>query len=191
MNTFKKILSNRKCFISLFSLVLVISLMLSVNVTMSFLKETSTSHPKNTFAYSTLDVEVTENFDDKIHKKNVNATNKGNTPAYIRIQLTSYRVNDDGDRIGGTAKIPEFTPGEGWLDFGDGLYVYNNRVAAGSSPVAPLIGSEGIELKKYTDDDGGRQVVEVTAECIDASNVSNVQSAWNVNIDASGKIVKL
>ena len=57
---------------------------------------------------------VTEDFDGTT-KKNVNVTNTGDIDAYLRVKLVTYRVNDDGQHIGGTAAIPAFTPGDGWV----------------------------------------------------------------------------
>lgn len=141
----------------------------------------------NQFTPSEVTVDVDENFDGTV-KKNVTAVNTGNIPAYIRITLVTYRVNEAGQRIGGTAQIPSFTPGEGWIKKNDGCYYYTKPVAPGESPDAPLIGEDGINLQKYDDADGGKQVVEVIAEAIQAEPADAVKSAWGVTVQADGTI---
>ena len=61
----------------------------------------------NTFTPSHVTCEVTENFNGTV-KSNVNVKNTGDTEAYIRVKLVTYRTNDDGQHIGGTAEIPEW-----------------------------------------------------------------------------------
>ena len=41
---------------------------------------------------------------------------------------------------------------------------------------------------KYTDADGGRQVIEVIAEAIQSVPTSVVKEYWNVTVDANGMI---
>ena len=51
-----------------------------------------------------------------------------------------------------------------------------------------MIGNDGITLVKYTDADGGRQVIEVIAEAIQSVPTSVVADNWNVTVDANGVI---
>lgn len=71
----------------------------------------------NTFNPSEVACKVTESFNGTV-KSNVNVKNTGDTEAYIRVKLVTYRTNDDGQHIGGTAEIPAFTPGTGWVSYG-------------------------------------------------------------------------
>ncbi|HJB92021.1 MAG TPA: hypothetical protein H9763_11235 [Candidatus Eisenbergiella merdigallinarum] len=145
--------------------------------TMAWLND-ETAPLVNTFIPSTVDTEITEEFDG--HKKeNVNVTNIGDTEAYIRVKLVTYRVDGEGNHIGGTAEIPGFTPGEGWVEY-NGHYYYTLPVEPGESPADALIDS--IELKKYNDADGGRQVIEVMAEAIQSRPAAAVGEAWGVSI---------
>lgn len=134
----------------------------------------------NTFTASHVTSNVTEDFDGTI-KKNVNVTNTGDTEAYIRVKLIAYRVNARGQRIGGSAEIPEFTPGTNWVEY-NGFYYYTLPVAAGGEPANDLIGSTGITLKEYTDVDGGRQVIEVMAEAIQSKPAQAIGESWGVAI---------
>ena len=100
------------------------------------------------------------------------------------MKLVAYRVNDEGQHIGGEAEIPAFTPGAGWVKNGD-YYYYTKPVAPGAQPAADLIDS--ITLSgSYTDADGGKQVIEVMAEAIQAKGVADdgtkaVVKAWGVD----------
>lgn len=70
---------------------------------------THTDPVPNRFTPAHVSCNVTEDFDGTT-KKNVNVTNTGDIDAYLRVKLVTYRVNDDGQHIGGTAAIPAFTP---------------------------------------------------------------------------------
>lgn len=115
--------------------------------------------------------------------------NTSNIDAYIRVKLVTYRVNDKGEKIGGTATIPNFTLGAGWFEK-DGFYYYNKTVAQDAKPTTDLIGDSGITLVKYNDADGGRQVVEVIAEAIQSVPTSVVAEKWKVKVDTDGVTIK-
>lgn len=164
-------------------LVLAMTVLLVVGGTVAFLL-THAKDVKNTFTPSTVDCEVTESFDGTV-KSNVNVTNTGDTEAYLRVKLISYRVNDQGQAIGGEAFIPDFTPGDGWVKYessGQVYYYYTKPVAPGQQPETPLIGTSGIVLTTYMDADGGSQTVEVMAEAIQSGPKDAVGSAWGVSI---------
>lgn len=139
----------------------------------------------NTFTPATVSCEVEETFKNNV-KSNVNVKNTSNIDAYLRVKLVTYRVNKDGAHIGGTATIPGFTSGEGWVEH-DGFYYYTLPVAPEATPANPLIGTSGITLLEYTDVDGGKQVIEVMAEAIQSQPDSAVQQAWGVTI-TPGKV---
>lgn len=169
------------------SLVLVVSVLALVLAvaggTLAWL--TANSGPvTNTFTPATVSCEVKETFDGT-YKKDVNVENTSNIDAYLRVKLVTYRVNDAGQHIGGTAEIPTFTLGENWVKYGD-FYYYTLPVAPGETPAANLI--DTIELTgSYNDADGGKQVIEVMAEAIQSQPDSAVQQAWGVTI-ANGKV---
>ena len=141
----------------------------------------------NTFTPAQVSCAVTEEFKGET-KKNVNVENTSDIPAYIRVKLVTYRVNDAGQHIGGTAEIPDFNLGEGWVEHG-GYYYYTKPVAPKGPgaldnwPKTPLIGETGIELvNSYNDADGGKQVIEVMAEAIQSSPAKAVGESWGVTI---------
>lgn len=166
---------------------LALLLTLTVGTVIAFIID-KTENVENTFNPTKITTDITEKFDGEI-KKDVNAVNTGDASAYIRIKLISYRVSetDETKVIGGSAAVPEFTPGDGWFEK-DGFYYWSSPVAPSASPTVPLIGEEGIELQKYTDADGGKQVIEVMAEAIQSDPTTVVAEKWNVTVNADGTI---
>lgn len=162
-------------------------LLLTVTIagTLAFLV-TSSGPIVNSFSPSVVDCEVSENFDGTV-KSDVNVTNTGDTEAYVRVKLVSYRVNEDGKRIGGTAVVPEFTLGKDWVNFGDHYY-YTKPLAPGEKAATALTASD-ITLKSYADADGGKQVIEVMAEAIQSGPARAVEQSWGVSISV-GSVTK-
>lgn len=137
----------------------------------------------NTFNPSHVSCSVAEEFNGTT-KSNVNVTNTGDIDAFIRVKLVTYRVNDEGDHIGGAAEIPPFTPGNGWVKKGD-YYYYTKPVAPDEQPEISLIDSITL-TDPYDDADGGKPVIEVMAEAIQANGVADggtkaVVEAWGVD----------
>ena len=157
---------------------------LAVGGTVAWLTANATP-VENTFTPSKVACSVTEEFDGTT-KSNVNVTNTGDTEAYIRVKLVTYRVNEQGQHIGGTATIPTFTPGTNWVKRGD-YYYYTLPVAAGASPAADLISSITL-TGSYNDADGGKQVIEVMAEAIQSQPAPAVEDSWGVTVGQDGTI---
>lgn len=169
------------------SLVLVVSLLALLLVvaggTLAWL--TAQDSVSNTFTPAHVSCTVTEDFNGTV-KSNVNVKNTSDIDAFIRVKLVTYRVKDNGDRIGGKAEIPTFTPGTGWVKYGD-FYYYTLPVEPGKQPATDLIGDDGVTLVQYTDADGGKQVIEVMAEAIQSQPERAVGQAWGVTI-TEGKV---
>lgn len=155
-------------------------LLLAVGLTLAYIF-TESQPVQNTFNPTSVTVEIEEKFDGE-KKSNVTATNTGDSEAYIRIKLVTYRVNKSGDKIGGEAVIPDFTPGNGWFEQ-DGFYYYEKPVKPNETISPCLIGEDGITLKEYTDADGGKQVVEVLAEAIQSTPTDAVEESWQVDTE--------
>lgn len=135
----------------------------------------------NTFTPSFVTCKVTETFDeDSGEKKEVNVQNTGDTDAYIRVRLVTYRTNAAGQHIGGTATIPEFTPGTNWVKYGD-YYYYTLPVKPNEKPTTDLISSITLN-QNYEDSDGGNQAIDVMAEAIQSDPAEAVGTAWGVSI---------
>lgn len=177
----KKKRNNRYMLHTLFLSLLLVTVG-SVGGTLAYLA-TQSKAVNNTFKPSHVTCEVTENFDGTT-KSNVNVTNTSDTDAYIRVNLVSYRVNDAEQHIGGITNVPDFTPGTGWVKNGD-YYYYKRPVKPGEKPAYDLIGSINLN-GSYRDADGGKQVIEVMAEAIQAEGVADdgrkaVVKAWGVD----------
>lgn len=168
----------------LFSLLLIVTL--AIGGTLAWLT-VNTAPVENTFTPALVDCEVSEKFSG-ITKKDVTVINTSDVDAYLRVKLVTYRIKEaqeNPEHIGGTATIPSFTPGEGWVKSGE-YYYYKYAVAPGAKPAHDLIGSDGIQLVAYNDADGGVQVIEVMAEAIQAQGVDSngtkaVVLAWGVD----------
>ncbi|HIT33475.1 MAG TPA: hypothetical protein IAC31_02450 [Candidatus Faecousia intestinigallinarum] len=169
--------SGRKTGALIVSLLLLVAL--AVGSTLAYFTDTTPAR-ENVFTPAEVSCQVEETFDGTT-KSNVNVTNTSNIDAYIRVKLISYRVNEEGVRIGGTATIPGFEPGDGWT-LHDGYYYYTEAVAPGGKPAADLIGSITLQ-EPYIDADGGKQVIEVMAEAIQAAPDEAVEEAWGVTAD--------
>ena len=167
----------------LLSLLLIVTM--AVGGTVAYLA-THSGPIQNSFKPSFVDCEVKESFNGTT-KSEVNVQNTGDTAAYIRVKLVTYRVNDDGQHIGGIATIPDFTPGENWKEFG-GYYYYTLPVAPNAEPAADLIDSIAL-TGSYDDADGGKQVIEVMAEAIQSGPADAVGKSWGVSI-TPGNVTK-
>ena len=168
--------NEKKAEMLLLSLLIVV--IMAVGGTVAYLF-TNTVPVQNSFTPAFVSCEVTESFDGTT-KSHVNVVNTGNTNAYIRVKLVTYRVNKEGQHIGGMAAIPHFVPGENWVSY-EGYYYYTLPVEPEGKPAADLI--HRIELAgSYDDADGGRQVIEVMAEAIQSSPAEAAGSSWGVSI---------
>lgn len=158
----------------------VLLLALAVGGTLAWLS-TKTTSVTNTFTPAEVTCEVEEKFDKTTGvKTKVNVTNTGNIDVYIRVKLVTYRTNDAGQHIGGTAKLPVFTRGINWVEHG-GYYYYTLPVAPGKEPAANLADRMTLE-KSYKDADGGKQALDVMAEAIQSTPEKAVADAWGVKI---------
>lgn len=133
----------------------------------------------NTFDPSKVTCEVQEKFDGKV-KSDVNVKNTGDIDAFIRVKLVTYRTNDAGQHIGGTAALPQFTLGANWFEY-NGYYYYTLPVAPGDNPATNLTDSMTL-TESYDDADGGHQSIDVMAEAIQSVPAEAVGQAWGVSI---------
>lgn len=158
----------------------VLLLALAVGGTIAWLS-TKTTPVTNTFTPAEVNCKVEEDFNENTGvKTNVNVKNTSNIAVYIRVKLVTYRTNDAGQHIGGTATLPEFTPGENWVKHGE-YYYYTLPVVPGEKPAANLADSMTLE-KSYKDADGGKQALDVMAEAIQSEPEKAVGEAWSVTI---------
>ena len=166
----------------------VLLLALAIGGTLAWLS-TKDDPITNTFTPSKVTCEVTENFDGRTGvKSNVNVKNTGTINAFIRVKLVTYRTNDQGQHIGGTASLPEFTLGANWVKYGD-YYYYTKPVAPDQEPETNLADSMTL-TGSYTDADGGKQAIDVMAEAIQSVPEAAVKAAWGAgfSINADGSL---
>lgn len=159
----------------IFSLLLVATM--AIGGSMAFLT-TKTPEVVNTFTPAHVEPDVKEDFNGTV-KSSITVQNTGDIDGYIRVKLVTYRVNNDGDHIGGTATIPSFTLGKDWVKHGE--YYYYTKPVAPNDSTGDLLGTS-ITLQEYTDADGGKQAIDVMAEAIQSTPASAVTSAWNVQV---------
>lgn len=171
---------NTKALTLLLALVLLCG---AVTGTLAYLSA-NTDGITNTFTTAEVPNTPEEKFDGTT-KTEIKVKVDGNIAAYVRVKLVTYRVNDEGDRIGGVATIPNFTLGENWFEK-NGYYYYSLPVQPGASS-GNLLGTS-ISLQEYTDADGGKQVIEVISESIQSVPASTVESVWKVTVDANGNL---
>ena len=143
---------------------------------------TQTDAITNTFNPSHVSCEVTENFNGTV-KSNVNVENTSDIAAYIRVKLVTYRVNDSGQHIGGTAEIPAFKLGKNWVKYGE-YYYYTLPVAPNRGRPASNLADSMTLTYSYSDADGGHQAIDVMAEAIQSVPAKAVGEAWGVSISA-------
>lgn len=164
---------------------LILLLALAVGGTIAWLS-TKTTPVTNTFTPAEVTCKVEEKFDKTTGvKTDVNVTNTSNIAVYIRVKLVTYRTNDAGQHIGGTAELPKFTLGENWVEK-DGYYYYTLPVAPGQQPADNLADSMTLTAS-YEDADGGKQALDVMAEAIQSAPEKAVADAWGVKI-AQGSV---
>lgn len=171
------------------ALATVLLLALTIGGTVAWLTS-KTNDITNTFTPSKVTCRVDEEFNKTTgEKSNVNVTNTGDTDAFIRVKLVTYRTNGYGQHIGGTAEVPVFTPGQGWVKYG-GYYYYTKPVAPNAKPENDLIGSITLKME-YQDADGGHQAMDVMAEAIQSQPEAAVKEAWGAgfSINQYGTLV--
>lgn len=166
---------------------LVLLLALAVGGTVAWLNA-RTPKVTNTFTPAHVTCEVEETFDKTTGvKTDVNVKNTSDIDVYIRVKLVTYRTNDAGQHIGGTAELPAFTLGENWVEK-DGYYYYTLPVVPGKTPAANLADKMTLTAS-YDDADGGKQALDVMAEAIQSAPEEAVADAWGVKI-AQGSVTK-
>lgn len=163
----------------------VMLLALAIGGTVAWLTS-STGPITNTFTPSHVSCAVDEKFDGGSGvKSDVRVQNTSDILAFIRVKLVTYRTNDKGDHIGGTASVPNFQPGTNWV-LHEGYYYY-------TQPVQPqnftgILINEIQLTTRYTDADGGHQAIDVMAEAIQSVPEAAVQEAWGFGLKADGSL---
>ena len=150
---------------------LALILVLAVGGTVAYIF-TQTDPVINTFtpteAKITVDEKTNSNQKTSITVENIST----GVPVYIRVALVANMIDKDKN-VTGAASVPEFTPGDDWLEGSDGYYYYTKAVPVGEST--------GNLLKSQMTLSENMQVV-VLADAIQAMPKQAVIDAWGQTI---------
>ena len=161
----------------------------------------------NTFNPGKVDVEVVENISGNT-KTSITLKNTGNTPAFLRVAITSHYTGTytigsttTTEIIGSMPATVSFNLNEsaGWVKYGD-YYYYTKPVAVNASTANLIQSGSGITLDYFVESSKRqnqdvqvtyKQVVEVFAEAIQSAPANAVTAAWGdgFSVDSSGNLV--
>lgn len=147
--------------------------------TVAWLTQT-TGTANNNFEYGRVSCAVSEIFDGVSTKKNVQITNNGNIPAYIRATYVVNWLDKDGNIAasvpGGYSYSLNENPDGKWTKGTDGYFYYLTPVAPGASTPGSLLTCTAVrpENPEY------RLSVEILATAIQSTPAKAVTEAWGV-----------
>lgn len=150
---------------------LVLILVFAIGGTVAYIA-THTDPVINKFTPTTSSITVDEKVDG-VQKTEITVKNTSlDVPVYVRVALVANMI--DGDKVTGSAAVPGFTLGDGWVKIGE-YYYYK-------TPVAPEA-STGNLLNTPMTLDENTQVV-VIADAIQANPKDAVSEAWGADVAA-------
>lgn len=127
---------------------------------------------------------------DKV-KQNVDVTNKGNIPIYVRAQVSIHWIDADGNQLweepeeGADYTVERGTPSDSsWQKGPDGFYYWTSPLPAGETT--------GLLINKieYTATQTNRQLVcDIAVQGIQADPAAAVEEAWGVEVGTDGALV--
>ena len=151
---------------------LALILVLAVGGTVAYIF-TQTDPVINTFTPTEAKITVDEETNSNQKTSITVVNNSTGVPVYIRVALVANMIDGAGN-VTGAADVPEFTPGDDWLEGSDGYYYYTKAVPVGEST--------GNLLKSQMILDENMQVV-VLADAIQAEPTTAVTQAWGVTVE--------
>ena len=158
---------------------LALILVLAVGGTVAYIF-TQTDPVINTFTPTEAKITVDEKTNNNQKTEIIVKNNSTGVPVYIRVALVANMIDKD-ENVTGAASVPEFTPGDDWLEGNDGYYYYTQPVPVGESTgnllATPMTLSENMQ-------------VVVLADAIQAEPTTAVTQAWGVTVDSNGSISK-
>lgn len=176
----KKKIGNRRLNRNVFYLLLIL-LIVGVGSSVAYLFNKSTV--QNEFIMGEVRTEVTENSNsDEIIKKGVAIKNIGNVPIYIRVTMTAFWKDNDGNilserPIEGVDYFIKFSTSTNWVKASDGYYYFKNIV--NSTKSTDVLIEECVQAQKYDDKTLEFRVIN---QAIQAEPAKAVKEAWGVNI---------
>ena len=157
---------------------LALILVLAVGGTVAYIF-TQTDPVINTFTPTEAKITVDEKTNNNQKTEIIVKNNSTGVPVYIRVALVANMIDKDKN-VTGAASVPEFTPGDDWLEGNDGYYYYTQPVPVGEST--------GNLLKAPMELSENMQVV-VLADAIQAEPTTAVTQAGGVTVE-NGVIIK-
>lgn len=133
-----------------------------------------------TLAPSTVDVDITDEMENKTVKKNVVTRNTGNKPAYLRVAIVGNWVNASNQIVAPWDMTQGTFTGLGgdgaWLEGDDGFWYYRYAVPAGDTPSVPIF----VTYTKPSSTPSGASglVMDLTVQAIDIALGSDFAAAW-------------
>ena len=150
---------------------LALILVLAVGGTVAYIF-TQTDPVINTFTPTEAKITVDEETNSNQKTSITVVNNSTGVPVYIRVALVANMIDGAGN-VTGAASVPEFTPGDDWLEGSDGYYYYTKAVPVGGSTgnllYTPMTLSENMQ-------------VVVLADAIQAMPKQAVIDAWGQTI---------
>lgn len=149
--------------------------------TVAWLTQT-TGTANNNFEYGRVSCEVSENFDGVSTKQDVQITNKGNIPAYIRATYVVNWLDKDGNIAASVPEVYSYNltenPNGTWTKGTDGYFYYLTPVAPGASTPGSLLTCTAVrpENPEY------RLSVEILATAVQSAPASAVNEAWGITL---------
>lgn len=161
-----------------------------VGGSLAFLND-NTSEVVNAFEPGKVTVDIEEGFNGTVKSSiKVKNSKESDTDVYIRVKLVSYRVDENGDVIGGSATIDDFELGNNWVyDVRSDFYYYKLPVEPNALTNDMILVTEadnGIVLEEYPD--GSKQVIEVLTEAIQKTPADAVEDAWGVSVNSDDSL---
>lgn len=157
---------------------------------------TAKSVVKNEFQIGNGDVVINETTNDSV-KQNVNFTNNGNVPVYVRANVSIYWKDKDGNIM---ATVPAentdynitwFGTDSGWVKGIDGVYYYTKQLEVGET-TPDLIQSVTDKVHKEQYNDGRTFYVDIASQSLQTTPAEAVKEAWVsavASVDDNGSLV--
>ena len=176
---------NKKVILLAVSLMLILSA--AIGGTVAYLID-QTGSITNTFTPANVTPHINEDFNGSV-KKNVQITNSGDIPAYIRVKVVVTWKDKDDNVYGAAPKAGEdyiWTKPENskWFWKG-GFYYYSEPVAAEGTTDVLFTDCKPFDGKAP---EGYSLSVDIHAQAIQSTPTTAVTSAWKVTVDANGNL---
>lgn len=138
---------------------------------------------QNDFVIGTIVPQILQDYNEIDNsRENIRIKNVGNSPIYIRATILYYFQNSDGQIIDGVPVQNAdysliFSSSENWVKGSDGYYYYKSII--NPEEITDNLIDRCLDLNN---DINKLFMVDVTVQAIQATPISAVKEAWNVNV---------